>query len=151
MNCRRILYILLGLFLASCPHDPVPLVSFSADTTTPLVDDLVSFTNSSIYATSYQWEFGDGTSSSDENPRHTYTTAGTFTVELKATGDGGINSASITITVSNLLPVAKFKMSKSTAKVDEVIRFTNESAYNFHCKHSKQFNLMLFTTNLFPL
>jgi PKD repeat protein len=37
----------------------------------------------------FEWDFGDGTSGSGENVTHTFTTAGTFTVVLRVTDDGG--------------------------------------------------------------
>jgi len=46
----------------------------------------VTFTNSSTNATSYTWDFGDGSALSTEvNPSHTYTTNGSFTIVLTAT------------------------------------------------------------------
>lgn len=44
----------------------------------------VNFSNTSERATTYQWDFGDGNSSSLENPVHTYTGAGPFQVTLTA-------------------------------------------------------------------
>jgi PKD repeat protein len=49
----------------------------------------VTFVNTSTGADTFNWEFGDGTSSSVQNPVHTYTTTGSFTVRLSATGSGG--------------------------------------------------------------
>lgn len=49
----------------------------------------VTFTNKSSNATSYQWNFGDGNTSIEVNPRHTYQQGGTFTVKLTAIGPGG--------------------------------------------------------------
>lgn len=50
----------------------------------------VSFTNLSTGdVTSWLWDFGDYTSSSLQNPSHTYQSAGSYTVSLKATGLGG--------------------------------------------------------------
>lgn len=40
------------------------------------------FRDSSIEAVSYLWDFGDGTASTEQNPKHTYTRAGIFTVKL---------------------------------------------------------------------
>ncbi len=47
----------------------------------------VTFSNGSINATTFNWLFGDGGTSTQVAPSHTYTTYGTFTVELQA--DGG--------------------------------------------------------------
>ncbi|HYV94240.1 MAG TPA: PKD domain-containing protein [Chitinophagales bacterium] len=42
------------------------------------------FVNHSQYATTYQWDFGDGSSSTEENPQHHYSTLDTFEVTLIA-------------------------------------------------------------------
>ncbi len=57
---------------------PIAEFSFSGNEYT------VDFTNNSANATSYQWDFGDGSTSSENNPIHTYSTAGTYTVSLTA-------------------------------------------------------------------
>lgn len=61
----------------------------------------VKFTNASTGATMYQWEFGDGITSDEESPEHTYTAGGTFTVKLTAANDDGETSVKEeTITVA---------------------------------------------------
>jgi PKD repeat protein len=47
----------------------------------------VSFTNTSSGATSYQWNFGDGGTSTATNPTHSYSTAGNYTITLIAIND----------------------------------------------------------------
>ncbi len=44
----------------------------------------VTLTNTSKYAGSYLWEFGDGTTSTDANPTHTYAAEGIYTIKLTA-------------------------------------------------------------------
>ena len=51
----------------------------------------ISFENLSINANSWQWIFGDGSSSTDENPQHAYYNAGLYTVTLIAKNDFGCN------------------------------------------------------------
>lgn len=53
----------------------------------------VQFTDQSTgEITSWFWDFGDGTSSTAQNPTHTYTTPGNFDVSLTASGPGGTNT-----------------------------------------------------------
>lgn len=42
----------------------------------------VNFTSKEKYATSYAWDFGDGNSSTDKNPLHTYASGGIYNVKL---------------------------------------------------------------------
>jgi len=73
------------------PIDPtLPNADFSANILTGESPLVVIFTNLSTNAISYQWDFGDGNTSTDTNPTHTYTTNGTFTVTLVAIN--GINT-----------------------------------------------------------
>ncbi|MEL6654786.1 MAG: PKD domain-containing protein, partial [Bacteroidota bacterium] len=44
----------------------------------------VNFTNSSLNAVDYLWDFGDGTVSNAANPSHTYTAPGDYTITLVA-------------------------------------------------------------------
>nr|4U6T_A Chain A, ColH protein [Hathewaya histolytica]4U6T_B Chain B, ColH protein [Hathewaya histolytica]4U6T_C Chain C, ColH protein [Hathewaya histolytica]4U6T_D Chain D, ColH protein [Hathewaya histolytica] len=45
---------------------------------------------------SYEWDFGDGNKSNEENPEHSYDKVGTYTVKLKVTDDKGESSVSTT-------------------------------------------------------
>lgn len=54
-------------------------------------------------ASSWNWDFGDGSISNQQNPAHTYTTAGTFTVKLCT--NGTTNCATQLITVNPAPPV----------------------------------------------
>lgn len=48
-----------------------------------------TFSNTSTNGVSYEWDFGDGATSTEENPVHTYDTEGSYTVKLTATGEDG--------------------------------------------------------------
>jgi len=47
------------------------------------------FINQSKYATTFSWDFGDGTNSSQANPGHVYQLPGIYPVSLTAIGPGG--------------------------------------------------------------
>jgi len=73
----------------------------------------VVFTDASTNTpTSWDWAFGDGNVSTDQNPTHTYAASGTYTVQLIAGNDFGSDTTSqmITVTVGQA-PVADFTIS----------------------------------------
>ena len=71
-----------------------PTASFTADLTTACAPAAVQFTDHSTSPpgssiTSWQWDFGDGGTSTQPNPRHTYTNTGFYTVTLQVTNSNG--------------------------------------------------------------
>ncbi len=60
---------------------------------------VVTFTNTSIGAQSYFWDFGDGNTSTTANPTHTYLIDGSYTVKLKALSGCGNDSTTINVSV----------------------------------------------------
>ncbi|ACL16795.1 PKD domain-containing protein [Methanosphaerula palustris] len=60
----------------------VPVAAFTANATSGRTPFTVQFTDQSSDANGYQWQFGDGTTSTEQNPIHTYTSPGTYTVML---------------------------------------------------------------------
>jgi M6 family metalloprotease-like protein len=87
----------------------------------------VSFTNTSFFANSYQWSFGNGQTSTTTNPQVTYTTAGNYTVWLKALDSSGnaVDSTSQIINVYNK-PVANFTVTRVDSSK---ITITNNSQF----------------------
>lgn len=59
----------------------------------------VTFTNNSLNATTYSWDFGDGATSTEMNPVHTYAAAGTYDVVLEVSGNGQTESITQSVTV----------------------------------------------------
>ena len=59
----------------------------------------VNFTNLSSNFESVLWDFGDGNTSFEENPQHTYTSSGTYTVDLYTFTNGGCLVDTITIDI----------------------------------------------------
>jgi PKD repeat protein len=84
-----------------------PDADFTANRTSGSVTLAIAFTDtSSNTPTSWNWSFGDGTYSTSQNPTHTYSTAGTYTVSLNATNAVGSNTETKAgyITVNKLTP-----------------------------------------------
>jgi len=63
-----------------------------------------TFTNSSTNAASYEWDFGDGNTSTEESPTHIYETPADYTVTLVAKSDVGL-SATLSKNITILAPV----------------------------------------------
>lgn len=62
----------------------------------------VIFTNQSSNAVSYEWNFDDGTSSTQMSPTKNYLQNGNYIVTLKAFGTGETQTASDTVVVNNI-------------------------------------------------
>ncbi|MDO8366277.1 MAG: PKD domain-containing protein [Saprospiraceae bacterium] len=89
----------------------------------------VNFTNTTSGATSYSWDFGDNSNSTDANPSHTYATDGTYTVILSATNTCGTVTKTQTVTVATT-PTAGFTASATSGCAPLTVQFTNTSSAN---------------------
>ena len=75
--------------------------AFSGDPLSGCAPLDVTFTDESTGgATSWSWDFGDGNTSTAQNPVHTYTASGEFDVQLTVTGPGGSDSITSTAYIS---------------------------------------------------
>jgi PKD repeat protein len=109
-----------------------PAVNFAADPTSGLLPLSVSFTNLTAGPqVAYHWHFGDGNSSTSENPSTIYSNAGTYTVTLTAWNSGGTNSLILTnlIVVTNIPPpIIDFAANIGSGVVPLAVDFTNLTA-----------------------
>jgi len=122
-----------GYITVTDPPCNLPVADFSG---TPLSGDAplnVSFTdNTTNTPTSWSWDFGDGGSSTTQNPSHTYNTAGTYTVALTATNACGNDVATkvdyITVTDPPCnLPVADFSGTPLSGDTPLNVSFTDNT------------------------
>lgn len=74
---------------------PLPASGFSSS----ILGAIATFTNTSTNASSYLWDFGDGETSTQISPSHTYANNGTYTVTLVSTGLCGTASVTQTLTI----------------------------------------------------
>jgi PKD repeat protein len=89
---------------------------FSATPTSGNVPLEVQFTDQSTgEITSWVWDFGNGGTSSEQNPSHTYEAAGTYTVSFEVTGPGGSDTETktdyITVTAPPVAPEWTYEVS----------------------------------------
>ncbi len=104
---KKILPLLTVIALivwAGCKKDDddnnVPVAAFSYELTG--VPGEVQFINQSQNAALFEWDFGDGGSSTMDNPSHTYDENDDFIVTLEAEGVDQTVSVSDTVTVNNV-------------------------------------------------
>ncbi|HOV86924.1 MAG TPA: PKD domain-containing protein [Syntrophobacteraceae bacterium] len=97
---------------------PGPTAAFSAVPTTGVLPLAVEFTDLSTGAvTTHFWDFGDGETSSEQNPSHTYKTAGSYTVSLTVSGVNGSDTETKAsyITVTNQPPTVTIEATDPVA------------------------------------
>ncbi len=81
-------------------------------------------------ATSWLWDFGDGSTSSQQNPTHIYAGPGSYSISLTVTTVSGCNGS---VTLNNYinvdpLPVASFTMVQDSGCIPFTAQFNNTSA-----------------------
>lgn len=83
---------------------PVKAVNLTASFTSNTVSNVTTFTNTSVNATSYEWDFGDGGTSTATSPTHSYAASGTYNVKLRAFASGvNVCADSVTVPVNVVL------------------------------------------------
>ena len=101
--------LLISMIVISCEDDeatveaPTARFTYTVDENNGL---LVNFTNASLNADSYSWNFGDGETSTEMSPSHTYAADGTYNVSLTATNSGGSAVASESLELASELTLA---------------------------------------------
>jgi PKD repeat protein len=108
-----------------------PTASFNSTPLEPTVFQTIQFQDNSTdldgNVTAWAWDFGDGITSTLQNPKHKYANGGSFTVTLTVTdNDGGTDASTHVISMRNLDPIASFR-APSTANVGDGVRFVDES------------------------
>lgn len=97
---------------------------------------VVQFTNTSdAEFTEFEWNFGDGTTSVEKNPQHTYATPRVYTVTLKSTGKcGEVKTLATTVTVTCLMPTVDFTTEHNGLEVKFISQATNGDTHfwEFH-------------------
>jgi PKD repeat protein len=115
----------------SCTHDttkqitvnPRPQAMFNASVS--CVGDSTSFTDLSIAPGSglsaWYWDFDDGGNSTIENPKHKYTSAGTFNVMLRVTNLSGCTDSIVIPIITRPKPVAAFSYTSFFCPAGQVV------------------------------
>jgi PKD repeat protein len=101
--------------------------SFSFAPSSPVPGQAVQFTDVSTgNPTSWLWNFGDGSTSTAQNPSHIFAAAGSRTVTLTVSNATGSNTTTRTLTVLEG-PAASFSFSPNSPTVGQTVQFTDTS------------------------
>ena len=97
------------IYMGTLISSNLPVAAFSASSTSGKAPLTVAFTDKSTGSpTKWRWSFGDGTTSTTQNPKHKYLVTGNYTVSLKTTNDAGSNTKTlrnyIKVTPTNTRP-----------------------------------------------
>jgi len=109
-----------------------PTAKFSYTPDQPTTADYVQFTDESTddgQIVAWLWDFGDGTTSQEQHPRHRYTKPGTYTVTLTVTDDQGIHGSTqqeITVSEGSFPPptITSLTADPASPQVGEEVTFT---------------------------
>lgn len=89
----------------------------------------VQFRNNSVYGSTYLWDFGDGGSSTDYEPEHTFEEYGIYNVKLTVFGEGGREYAYRQVEVYRM-PLVNFTVAPDLVMLpDDQVRLFNLSKY----------------------
>jgi PKD repeat protein len=122
MSIMKRIYKILSLLLISaaligytaCENDIVEeefqpqLIDFSYHSASIhyVIGEEISFLNKSVVGSSWQWNFGDGATSTEQNPVHKYNEPGTYVVKLVV--DGGTYQTEKNIMISDIIPIVTY-------------------------------------------
>ncbi|MBL7892090.1 MAG: PKD domain-containing protein [Bacteroidia bacterium] len=109
--------------------NPRPVISFTADSTHACsVPFTVNFTDNTPGATGWQWYFGDGGTSTSQNPTHIYNAAGLDSVKLVVTTAAGCKDSLTKLNYIRIIkPSAQFTTTPKEGCVPLTVNFTDNS------------------------
>ena len=110
----------------------LPVANFSTNITSGYAPLSVQFTDLSENSSEWNWDFGDGVASTEQNPTHIYSTEGNYNVNLIATNENDTHLKLGIITVLGksavvLLPVANFSTDVTSGYAPLAVEFTDLS------------------------
>jgi hypothetical protein len=112
-------------------HDSLAQVSF--ETTLDPVSFSASFEENTSYVDNFIWNFGDGTTSTDSNPSHTYGQAGNYTVQLIGYGPCGNDTIANTLVFENTSGIIQHDILSN----NYVIKKLSENTYEIEANNEQ--------------
>ncbi len=101
MKVKQLPLAIIAVILMFSACKKPPEASFTHSSDSYEVWDTINFASTSTDAADLDWDFGDGSISTEEAPFHIYDETGTFEVKLTATNDDGSDETSESITIKD--------------------------------------------------
>lgn len=128
------------------PSGVLPSASFSTDSERVNPGAAVTFTDMSTGSpTSWTWDFGDGATSTEQNPSHIYAVSGDFTVSLTVGNTAGPSAASLLVKARNDWAVSGTQTKDTLTNNYCTWNSMLHSFYDDHVDHSYVFGNMKVT------
>ena len=103
-NIKQFRLLLLAILLVNCSDDNEPQIPLS-DFQFMVEGSVVTFNGTVENATSITWDFGDGSSSTEEDPVYAFASPGTYNVVMTVSGANGTFSETKTVTILPTLDI----------------------------------------------
>jgi PKD repeat protein len=117
----------------TCSTGPAPVTNFSASTVCGEGSLTVAFQDLSANAPmSWLWEFGNGATSSAQNPVYTYTSPGVYKVTLTTTNTSGSNTLSRSAYITVIQPLTISAQPAASACAGDTIRLETSGAIAYN-------------------
>jgi PGF-pre-PGF domain-containing protein len=129
-----------GLYIlkTNLEQTPLPIADFDTNPSYGRAPLLIQFKDRSGNTNEWNWNFGDETSSNEQNPKHTYSKPGTYRVSLLVSNENGISYPVTRViyvfdsnlppfAMPNLLPVADFSTNVTSDLAPLSVQFTDLS------------------------
>jgi|GEM_PF-5495654 len=112
---------------------PVPIADFSLTPDSGCMPLEVQFFNNSQNTSSYEWDFGDGIFSAQQDPIHTYLQAGIYSVRLKSIGGSSCSDSMDKVDAIEVFPkpmaAFRFVQIDNDPVAKGLVRFSNQSQF----------------------
>ena len=123
-----LLPILFGCEQKEDPADPIACFDMSSNEVEE--DEMIAFSNCSTNAENYSWDFGDGDTSTEVSPTHSYGDFGQYAVKLRAYNKGKYHEETKVVKVveaggGTTTLVACFTYNPQSVEVNQAVEFTN--------------------------
>lgn len=107
----------------------MPVVDFTASDTVPCqIPSIISFTDNTSGSVAWEWDFGDGGTSTLQNPTHTYSAEGNYNVSLIVTVSNGCKDTLVKISYVVLQkPNANFTADTNKGCIPLTVQFSDAS------------------------